>query len=143
LATYGTHDHEPIATFYNRLVDSWQGKNGQDGSEGWKEIQRLMTFLGVEDQEPPTTLTNELHMTFLRVLLETPCWCALVMVTDLLGTTDRFNEPGVSGDANWSRRLDRPIQRYLDDPVYGGKIGQFAQLIREKGRIPLVSAPVN
>ncbi|HEY9775190.1 MAG TPA: 4-alpha-glucanotransferase [Planktothrix sp.] len=137
LATYGTHDHEPIATYYNRLVEWW---HGADGSEGWKEIQRLMNFLGLDENNPPEKFTDALHMVFLKVLLETPCWVAVVMITDLLGTTQRFNEPGLSGDENWSQRLDRPLQRYLDDSAYGPKIREFARLIKETQRAPLVSA---
>jgi 4-alpha-glucanotransferase len=137
LATYGTHDHEPLATFYKRLVEWW---HGADGHEGWLEVQRLMKFLDLDENQPPTSFTDELHHVFLSVLLETPCWLAVLMITDLLGTEQRFNEPGISGDLNWSQRLDRPIQRYLEDSRYGKKVLDFAQLIKETHRSPLVSA---
>ncbi|HEY9717985.1 MAG TPA: 4-alpha-glucanotransferase [Trichormus sp.] len=137
LATYGTHDHQPIAAYYAELVKWW---HGPDGNEGWHEVQRLMRFLGEDDQNPPLEFTDELHRVFLRVLLETPCWLAALMITDMLGTTQRFNEPGLSGDYNWSQRLDRPLHQYLNDPQYGGKIKYLSNLIKQTDRAPLVSA---
>lgn len=137
LATYGTHDHEPIALFYDRLVKWW---HGEDGAEGWKEVQRLMRFLGEDDKNPPESFTPELHKVFLRVILETPCWLVALMITDLLGTPQRFNEPGLSGDYNWSQRLDRPLQQYLDDAAYADKIRYFCEQIKQTKRAPLVSA---
>ena len=136
LATYGTHDHQPIAAFYDDLIKRW---HGPEGDQGWHEVQRLMRFLGQDDQNPPTSFTDDLHRVFLRVLLETPCWLAALMITDILGTSQRFNEPGLSGDYNWSQRLDRPLQQYLDQPRYGDKIRYFRDQIKQTDRAPLVS----
>jgi 4-alpha-glucanotransferase len=51
----------------------------------------------------------------------------------------RFNEPGLSGDYNWSQRLDRPLQKYSEDPVFGARIRYFKELINQTHRAPLVS----
>jgi len=136
LATYGTHDHQPLVTFYNNLVTWW---HGPDGHEGWLEVQRLMRFLGIDENNPPTTFTDSLFKAFLTALLESPCWLAVLMITDLLATTQRFNEPGLSGDYNWSQRLDRALTDYDKDPVYAGKIKVFEQLIEETNRLPRVA----
>jgi 4-alpha-glucanotransferase len=135
LATYGTHDHQPIAAFYKGLVEWWHGPKGE---EGWLEVQRLMRFLGLDDQNPPLTFDENLHFVFMDVLLETDCWVAMLMITDLLGTTQRFNEPGLSGDLNWSQRLDRPLSVYEKDPQYAPRIKKFAELIEKTHRAPKV-----
>ena len=135
LATYGTHDHEPIAKFYEDLVAWW---HGPQGSLGWLEVQRLMRFLSLDDKNPPLKFTDQLHFVFLQRLLETPCWLAIFMITDLLGTKQRFNEPGVSGDYNWSQRLDRKIMDYQSEPPYASKIKKFADLIEKTKRSPKV-----
>jgi 4-alpha-glucanotransferase len=137
LATYGTHDHQPLRTFYEGLVKWW---HGEDGHEGWLEIQRLMKFLGADQSNPPQEFSQELHRLLLKVLLETPCWLAVLMITDLLGTDQRFNEPGLSGDYNWSQRLDRELWQYAIDPKFAGKISYFRDLIKQTNRLPLVSA---
>ncbi len=137
MATYGTHDHQPLRTFYEELVKWWQGP---DGHEGWLEIQRLMAFLDLDEEHPPKTFSDDLHKTLLRALLETPCWLALVMITDLLGTSQRFNEPGLSGDYNWSQRLSCPLSKYAEEAEFGDKIRYFRALIKQTDRAPLVSA---
>lgn len=135
LATYGTHDHQPIASFYKGLVDYWHGPKGD---EGWLEVQRLMRFLGLDEEQPPLKFDEALHIVFMDVLLKTHCWVAMFMITDLLGTTQRFNEPGLGGDLNWSQRLDRPLTDYEKDPQYAGRIKKLAELIEKTRRTPKV-----
>src|SRR5262249_7474161 len=132
LATYGTHDHEPLKTYYDNLVSWW---HSEDGHEGWLEVQRLMEFLGLSEPYPQS-FTDQLHDQFLKVLLQTPCWLAVLMITDLLGTAQRFNEPGLSGDYNWSQRLDKPLRELCSDPRSKERIDRFSQLIRRTDRAP-------
>lgn len=136
LVTWGTHDHQPIKAFYDDLVKWW---HSQDGHSGWLEVQRLMNFLSLGENDPPTSFTNELHARMLKVLLETPCWLAVLMITDLLGTSQRFNEPGLSGDSNWSQRLERTLASYGAEPEDAEKIRLFKELIEQTHRAPLVS----
>jgi len=133
LGTYGTHDHEPLRAYYERLVEWW---HGPDGSEGWKEVQRLMRFLGLDEDNPPLAFTEELHKTFLKVLMESPCWLALLMITDLLGTKQRFNEPGQGGDVNWSQRLEATLDELEKRPEYAENISAFKSLILKTNRLP-------
>jgi 4-alpha-glucanotransferase len=132
LCTYGTHDHEPIATYYENLVRWW---HGSDGDNGWKEVQRIMKFLGLDANEAPTEYTQNLQFAFFKALLQTPCWLAVLIITDLLGTKQRFNEPGLAGDYNWSQRLDQPIGNYETDGNYADKIRYFKKLIIETNRV--------
>lgn len=133
LGTYGTHDHEPLKAFYERLVEWW---HGPDGSEGWKEVGRLMKFLSLDEENPPLQFTPELHKSFLKTLLESPCWLALLMITDLLGTKQRFNEPGQGGDANWSQRLDASLDELEKNPQFAENISTFQTLIEKTNRQP-------
>lgn len=133
LATYATHDHTPLKLFYEDAVKSWLGP---DGDAGWLEIQRLMRFLGLDKDAPPKEFTPELHRQFMKALLETPCWLAVFMITDLLGTSERFNQPGTSGASNWSRRLDYPLAQYEKTKPYSERISDFAKLVKETRRLP-------
>jgi 4-alpha-glucanotransferase len=136
LATFGTHDHPPIHSFYNGLLDWW---HGADGDKGWLEIQQLMRFLGRDTEHPPEEFTEELLISFIKTLLESPCWLTVMMITDLLGTTQRFNEPGLAADGNWTQRMAEPIGQYESDPAYANKIKAFASLIKETNRVPASS----
>ena len=45
----------------------------------------------------------------LEGLFRTGSAMAVVMITDLLGTADRFNVPGTAAGSNWSRRLPMTV----------------------------------
>jgi 4-alpha-glucanotransferase len=118
IATWGTHDHPPLVTWYQDLTRRWRGPNGH---EAWLDLQRLMRFLGEDENEPPVFLTEKLHQAFIRTLLECKsCW-TIFTISDVLGVDWRFNAPGTATDDNWSQRLDRPLHEYLKDPVMGPK----------------------
>ncbi len=133
LATYGTHDNEPLVGYYESLVKWW---HGEEGHQGWLEIQRLMRFLGLDENNPPATFTNELMYAFLGALLSTPCWLTVFMITDLLGSKQRFNLPGTSSDSNWSQRLAKSLAEYAQEKQYTERFAYLRQLIAETNRRP-------
>jgi 4-alpha-glucanotransferase len=129
VATWGTHDHAPLVTWYNDLAARWKGPNGH---EPWLELQRLMHFLGEDENAPPERFNDQLHRCFLRNLLEAKsCWTILV-ITDVLGLELRFNQPGTASDDNWSQRLDRPLTAYAGDP----RIAFFRDEVQRTDRAP-------
>jgi 4-alpha-glucanotransferase len=133
IATWGTHDHAPLVTWYQDLTRRWRGP---EGHEAWLDLQRLMRFLGVDENEPPVFLTEKLHEAFIRTLLEAEsCWTIFV-ISDILGVDWRFNAPGTATDENWSQRLDRPLAAYLGDPVTGPKIQYLREQIVNSHRAP-------
>jgi 4-alpha-glucanotransferase len=56
---------------------------------------------------------------------------AVVMITDIFGRTERFNSPGVSSGANWTRRIHVPIALLGAEPV----LPAIRQLLQETGRV--------
>ncbi len=133
LVTYATHDHPPIAQFYDDLVKYWTGPNGH---EGWLEICRLMEFLGLPSEEAPQSFTPELHQEFIAALLETDCWLAVLMITDLFGTHQRFNAPGSTGASNWSERLEASLESLAQTTNNRQILEAAAELIAENDRSP-------
>jgi 4-alpha-glucanotransferase len=133
VATWGTHDHAPLVAWYQDLTRRWRGP---DGHEAWLELQRLMHFLGENENEPPDHMTEKLHEAFMRTLLEAQsCWTILV-ISDVLGVDVRFNLPGTASDDNWSQRLDRPLHSYSEDPAMGPKLRFLRETIVQTGREP-------
>jgi 4-alpha-glucanotransferase len=133
VATWGTHDHPPLVTWYQDLTRRWRGP---DGHEAWLDLQRLMRFLGENENEPPVFLTDDLLKAFIRTLLETnSCW-AVLTISDILGVDWQFNKPGTATDGNWSQRLDRPLSAYLTDSVMGPKIRFLRDEIVNTKRAP-------
>ncbi len=132
LTTYGTHDNEPLASYYENLVRWW---HSEDGDNGWLEIQRLMRFLHLDENHPPKTYNDELACTFFKVLFSSPCWLAVLMITDLLGSKQRFNCPGTSNVSNWSQRLDKPLSEYASEKIYAKKIACVREYIAQTKRV--------
>ena len=137
IATWGTHDHAPLLTWYQDLTARWKGPNGH---EPWLDLQRLQRFLGIikdkEEKEPSVSMTPELHKTFIRVLLESnSCWTIFV-ISDILGVDWQFNRPGTANDGNWSLRMDRPLDAYKGDPVMGPKLEFLREEVLKTQRAP-------
>ena len=133
VATWGTHDHAPLVSWYHDLTRRWRGPNGH---EPWLELQRLMHFLGENENDPPDLMNEKLHEAFLRTLLEAKsCWTILV-ISDVLGLDIRFNQPGTASDDNWSVRLDKPLSAYGEDPAFGVKFRFLAEEIAKTDRLP-------
>ena len=133
LATYGTHDHDPVRAYYEKLVAKL---DTPEGAGPWEELGKLMRWLGWDDQNPPRAYTPELQDALARKLVETPCWLTVFMITDLLGTKQRFNQPGQASDSNWSERLDRRMEEFTNDPAFAPRIAAVAEAIRTNGRWP-------
>ena len=119
IATWGTHDHAPLVAWYQEITRRWRGP---DGHEAWLDLQRLMRFLGEDENEPPVFLTEQLQKAFIRTLFETKSTWAILIISDIFGVDWQFNKPGTANDDNWSQRLDRPLSDYANDPVIGPKL---------------------
>ncbi|HWD17850.1 MAG TPA: 4-alpha-glucanotransferase [Verrucomicrobiae bacterium] len=131
LAQPATHDHPPLAAMW---ADLWaQVDAGKNVDESWRELRRLMAFAGMAG-EPPREFSESLHRAYLRALLESPSWLAVVMITDLFAQTYRFNTPGSCGPENWTVRLPQTVAQLDKDPALLAKTEMLAQLVRDTGR---------
>ncbi len=132
LAAYANHDHAPLASCYLHWIE--QAK-ASPLSTGAIDLANILKFVGWE-KSPPDKLNDELLLAFQRTLFQTPCFLAVLMSSDLLGTTQRFNLPGSYGAGTWSERLELPMGEYERHPVYGPRIAAVRHLIAETGREP-------
>ena len=132
LATYATHDHPPIRAMWEDWMaaiaaaehggeETWPARDA-----AWSEVRRLAAWCGFEVGRL-MGWDEEIHRNLLRALLASHSWMAVLMITDLFATTQRFNVPGAVSDANWSERLaGRPCEWAALDGVRA--------LIAESGR---------
>lgn len=132
LATYATHDHSPLKVLYEELVHRWVRP---EGHEAWLELNRILKFAGMEGKYPDPDFRKDLHEALLRVLMESPSWLAVLLLPDLLGTAERYNEPGSAADSNWSQRLASPLSTFETHPKFGPRLKFFRKLVRQSGRI--------
>ncbi len=132
LAAYANHDQAPLSSQYLSLLA--RAKKDPAGHAA-TDLRNLLQLVGWA-AEPPETLSDELREAMMRTLFSTPCHLAVVMSSDLLGTTQRFNLPGSYGADTWCERLEFPLADFRRHPVYAGRIATVSRLIAESGRRP-------
>ncbi len=131
IATFATHDHEPLRAMWERWMATIAAAIAEPErlagarDTAWREARRLAEWAGFD--VPRIVPFEEVHEALLTGLLRSQSWLAVVMITDVLGSTQRFNVPGTVGEANWSARLPAGWQ---NESV----IARIASLARASGR---------
>jgi 4-alpha-glucanotransferase len=127
-----THDHPPLAAVWEEL---WRKiESGIDAKESRREMCYFMEFAGMASEPPPRQLGDRLHEAYLRRILKSNSWLAIVMLTDVFGQSARFNVPGAVSAANWSTRMEKTVRELDEDRVLLAKTRTFSHLAKEAGR---------
>ncbi len=140
VATHATHDHEPLRAQWDRWMsviaraeyDSSPAA-AQARETAWWEVRRIAGWCKFEVPRI-MPFQGKPHQRFLAGLLECNSWMAIFMITDLFGTSQRFNVPGAVADSNWSERLDQPISAWEKDPALAASMKTFSQDLVASGR---------
>ena len=114
LATYATHDHEPLRAWWDRRRREAIG-TGEGKAAAWDEMVKLTAFAHMHLREPQPW-SKDLHRALLTGLFRGNSWIAVCMITDFLGTEQRFNVPGAVAESNWSERLPYPVEEWRKKP---------------------------
>ncbi|QSR89072.1 4-alpha-glucanotransferase [Methylacidiphilum caldifontis] len=131
VATYGTHDHPPLASRYNYLCQ----KAAQNPySEEMRELKHIGLFIGWNSSELPDHFDENIHLRFIEILLNCPCWLVVFSISDLLGIDLQFNHPGSDPKDNWRERLDKPLIDYLKEAEFASKLKKISQYIEQSQR---------
>lgn len=133
IATYATHDHDPLRVMWEGWMNTIRAALAEperlagENERAWREVRAFADWAGVE--VPHILAFDEVHEPLLAGLLRSNSAIAIAMITDVLGTADRFNVPGSVTAENWSARL--PADWEI---AYAEKTQRVAQLIRAAGR---------
>ena len=127
LATYATHDHDPLRAMWEQLTRDAAGPHG-DGARWERRI--LAEYAGLPVEHLPHAFTPKVHLALIGALFKSNAWIAILMITDLFGRAERFNSPGVAGGANWTQRLHAPVSELIQDPI----LPEVRRLLHETGR---------
>jgi len=132
LATYATHDHPPVMAFWNDWFTATQSGSPDAASHALFEMRQLLAFAGRADIELPRPFDAKVHLATMQGLLASNAWLVIPMITDILGTTDRFNVPGAAGDQNWSARLTVAVSGL--DVSFAAPLARFREALSASGR---------
>ena len=137
ISTYATHDHDPLRVMWERwmtLIETalTNPEIGQDRDRAWWEVRRLANWAGFE--VPHIMTFDAVHELLLDALFRSNSRIAIVMITDLLGTSQRFNVPGEVSEANWSSRLAVQVAELSSNASDAQKLGRIRDLLTSSGR---------
>ncbi len=133
VTTFATHDHDPLRTMWDKwmaiiraaIEEPERLAGARD--HAWWEVRRMATWAAFD--VPRILDFEEVHLSLLAGLMRSNSWLAILMITDLLGTTQRFNVPGTVGAGNWSARLPAGWET-----THARQIASVAELVRSSGR---------
>ncbi len=140
VATYATHDHPPLKVLWNDWAAAIAGAtNGnheamESAHHARSESQALAHFAGLSEECVGAPFSESLRNALLLALFRSNSWLAIVMITDVFGTDDRFNVPGAVADSNWSRRMAQTVSQWADTHETASIQSTIRRLIRLSGR---------
>lgn len=112
LTTFATHDHPPVRTVWEELYRQSQSADEGERNRAIHSMWEYMDFCGHPETKLPQEYTAEIHEKIVKGLFATNAWLAIHMVTDLFGTSERYNVPGLAGDQNWTQRTTVPVEKW-------------------------------
>jgi 4-alpha-glucanotransferase len=138
VVTYATHDHDPLRATWERwmktIKDALDDPHGLASArdKAWAEVRQLATWAGFDVHEIAPFAA--VHEKLLEALFRANSWIAVCMITDLFGTTQRFNVPGAVSAENWTSRLASPVARWNSDAVLVKHLRRVRELVHATHR---------
>jgi 4-alpha-glucanotransferase len=128
VATFATHDHQPIRALWERAFG-----NGEDAEQARRDLARMGEFAGFMPADSMDYL-RDFYPRIFDALFRCESWIAIVMITDLLGRKDRFNVPGTAGETNWTRRLHTTVSKLGHGRKLKRQLEIVGELLEKAGR---------
>jgi len=121
LATTGTHDTEPLMTWWSEQPEA--------------ERRKLAEALGVAGCVSPTGPLDETGLdAIIAALYSSPSRLVVLPVQDLFGWSDQINRPGTVDETNWTWRLPFAIDDRIGLPAIRSRIERLRAIARQSGR---------
>jgi 4-alpha-glucanotransferase len=108
VATYATHDHEPIRALWD---DAIEHQNSERGQQARATLEKIALFARLNPKVEQLDYEKDFYPAVMDALFKCNSWIAIVMITDLLARKYRFNVPGTNANLNWTRRIQRSIAK--------------------------------
>jgi len=131
VATYATHDHPPIRAMWEEAL----GGTGAAAEQARFDLERVATFAGFKRTNEQIDFEHDFYPAVMHALFESESWIAVVMITDLLARSYRFNVPGTAARSNWTRRMQRPVSQLRSSPRERKRMQLIRTLLEQTGRV--------
>jgi 4-alpha-glucanotransferase len=132
VATYATHDHEPIRALWD---DAFRHSNSEAGAQARETLEKIALFSGFNSKIDRPDYEKDFYPIVMGALFRSNSWIAIVMITDLLAREYRFNVPGTKANQNWTRRIRRPIAKLRASRKERRRMQLIHELLKKVGRV--------
>jgi len=111
-------------------------RGGDDVAEQARaDLEKIASFAEFKRVRDEIDYERDFYPAIIHALFRSDSWIAIVMITDLLARTYRFNVPGVSATSNWTRRMQRSISELRSSPKERKRMQLIRQLLEKTGRV--------
>ena len=131
VATYATHDHEPIRALWD---EAFKHPNSEEGQQARTILEKIALFAGLNSKIDRLDYEKDFYPAVMDALFKCDSWIAVVMITDLLARKYRFNIPGTKANLNWSRRIQRSIAKLRSSRKEQNRMQLIRELLKKTGR---------
>lgn len=132
VATYATHDHQPIRALWDHAL---KHPNSETGQQARVTLDKIALFAGLNSKIDEHDYEKDFYPAVMSALFRCNSWIAIVMITDLLSRKYRFNVPGTKANLNWTRRIQRSIAKLRSSRKEQKRMQFIHELLQEIGRI--------
>jgi 4-alpha-glucanotransferase len=132
VATYATHDHQPIRALWEEALEN---PNAEKGQQARATLEKIALFSRINSSIKQPGYEKDFYPAIIEALFSCNSWIAIVMITDLLARTYRFNVPGTRANLNWTRRLERSVVQLRSSRKEQKRMEFIHDLLQKIGRI--------
>ncbi|MGE5208265.1 MAG: 4-alpha-glucanotransferase [Alphaproteobacteria bacterium] len=132
VATYATHDHEPIRALWDEALAHSDSDAGQQARA---TLHKIALFSGLNCNIDQLDFEKDFYPAMIKAIFKCNSWISIVMISDLLARKYRFNVPGTKATLNWTRRMQRSILQLRASPKEQKRTQLIRQLLEETGRV--------
>ena len=132
VATYATHDHEPVRALWNA---AFKHSNSETGQQARATLDKIALFSGLNSKIDQPDYERDFYPTVMDGLFKCNSWIAIVMITDLLARRYRFNVPGTRANLNWTRRIQRSLAKLRSSRKERKRMQLIHELLKKSGRV--------
>ena len=130
VATYATHDHKPVRKLWEEAFEPPSSSSDQARDN----INKIAEFAGFRPQGERVDFETDFYPAVMNALFKSDSWIAILMITDLLARTYRFNVPGTAASSNWTRRMQRSVAQLRSGRKENARMRLVRELLEKNGR---------
>ena len=138
VATYATHDHEPIRALWEQAREQPESDTGKQARA---TLEKIAIFARVNSEIAQLDYDKDFYRAIMEPLFGCNSWIAIVMITDLLARKYRFNVPGTKANLNWTRRIQRSIAKLRSSRKERKRMQLIHELLEKTRRVKESALP--